>query len=321
MAKVHYRFNPKSLTYEKVGTSVKSIVLKFLGYLLTGIGFAAVIVLLAYSFFDSPKERMLKRENEQYSLQFQILNDRIDNMNAVLADMQERDDNIYRVIFEAEPIPWEVRNAGIGGVDKYAKIDGYRNSEVIIETTKKLDRLNSQIVVQSRSFDEVFKMARNKAEMMACIPAIQPIEKGKGRIVSGYGMRFHPILKYRRMHYGIDITAQYGTPIYATGDGIIKFSGRKGGYGNTCIVDHGYGYQTLYGHMKNISVKRGQHVKRGEIIGYVGNSGLSVAPHVHYEIIYNKKKVNPVYYFYNDFTPQEFEKVLELAAKDNQVLS
>jgi murein DD-endopeptidase MepM/ murein hydrolase activator NlpD len=157
--------------------------------------------------------------------------------------------------------------------------------------------------------------------MLACIPAIQPIKKGDGRIVSGFGMRYHPILKYRRMHYGIDISAPTGTPIFATGDGTVKSVGRHGGYGNTVIIDHGYGYQTLYGHMKTISVKKHKKVKRGEIIGYVGNTGLSRAPHVHYEIIYNNKKIDPVNYFYNDFTPEEFEKVRELASKDNQVLS
>lgn len=321
MGKVHYKFNPKSLTYEKVRLSFKSSIIRLLGYLLTGSGFALVIIIITFSFFDSPKERMLKRENEQYKLQSQIINDRLDQVALVLKDMQERDDNIYRVIFEAEPIPWEIRNAGYGGVDRYAKLDGFKNSDNIIEITKKLDQITSQLVVQSKSFDNVFNMARNKTEMLACIPAIQPIEKGRGRIVSGFGQRFHPILKYRRMHWGIDITATSGTPIYATGDGKINFVGRKGGYGVTCKVDHSYGYQTLYGHMKTISVIKGQKVKRGEIIGYVGNTGLSKAPHVHYEVIYNGKKINPVNYFYNDFTPEEFEKVLELASKDNQVLS
>ena len=321
MAKTHYRFNPKSLTYEKVGRTTKTIISKFVGYLLTGSGFATVILIIAYSFFSSPKERMQVREIEQYKLQYQILNDRLNQVSHVLKDMQERDDNIYRVIFESEPIPWEIRNAGFGGTDRYARLDGYKNSEIIIETTDKLDRLTSQIVVQSKSFDEVFEMAKNKTVMLSCIPAIQPIEKGAGRLVSGYGMRYHPILKYRRMHWGIDISAPSGTPIYSTGDGKINFVGRNGGYGKTCIVDHGYGYKTLYGHMKTISVKKGQKVKRGEIIGYVGSTGLSRAPHVHYEIIYNNKKIDPVNYFYNDFTPEEFEKVLELAAKDNQVLS
>jgi len=321
MAKVKYRYNPKSLTYDIVRKTTKYLLFKMLGYLFTGLAFSAVIIVIAYAFFDSPKERTLQREIEQYKLQYQILNDRLDQVSNVLTDMQERDDNIYRVIFESEPIPWSIRNAGYGGSDRYARLDGYINSNIIIQTTRRLDQLTSQTVVQSKSFDDVFRMAKNKAEMLACIPAIQPIKKGEGRIVSGYGMRYHPILKYRRMHHGIDISAPSGTPIFATGDGTIKSVGRNGGYGKTVVIDHGYGYQTLYGHMKTIIVKKYKKVRRGEIIGYVGNTGLSRAPHVHYEIIYNKKKIDPVNYFYNDFTPEEFDKVKDLASKDNQVLS
>jgi len=321
MGKIHYYYNPKTLTYEKRRRSVIAIILRLFRFLITYVVFAAVGVLLAYSFFDSPKERMLKREISQYEFQFTLLNDRLEQIEAVLGNLRDKDDNIYRVIFEAEPIPLSIRDAGFGGVDRYARLDGYRNSQVIIETTRRFDRITSQLVVQSKSFDEVFELARNKSLMLACIPAIQPIERGKGRIVSGYGMRFHPILKYRRMHWGIDITAPSGTPIYATADGTVNFNGHKGGYGKTCVIDHGYGYQTLYGHMKTITVRNGQKVKRGEIIGYVGSTGLSQSPHVHYEVIYNDKKVNPVNYFYNDFTPAEFEKVLEIASRDTQVLS
>lgn len=321
MGKEQYYYNPKTLTYEKRRKSGVLILFTILRFLVTFVVFAAVGVLLAYSFFDSPKERMLKREISQYEFQFTLLSDRLAQIESVLDNLQDKDDNIYRVIFEAEPIPQSIRDAGFGGVDRYARLDGYKNSQIIIETTKKLDRITSQLVVQSKSFDEVFELARNKSMMLACIPAIQPIEKGQGRIVSGYGMRYHPILKYRRMHWGIDITAPSGTPIYATADGTVSFNGHKGGYGKTCMVDHGYGYQTLYGHMKTITVRKGQRVKRGEIIGYVGSTGLSQSPHVHYEVIYNDKKVNPVNYFYNDFTPEEFEKVLEIASRDTQVLS
>lgn len=321
MAKEQYFYNPKTLTYEKKRRSGGVILLKVMRFLLMFLVFAATGVTLAYSFFDSPKERMLKREITQYEFQYTLLNDRLDQIESVLRNLQDKDDNIYRVIFEAEPIPQSIREAGFGGADRYARLDGYRNSQAIIETTKKLDRITSQLVVQSKSFDEVFEMARNKSEMLASIPAILPIEKGQSRIISGYGMRYHPILKLRRMHWGIDITAQSGTPIYATADGKISFNGRKGGYGKTCMIDHGYGYQTLYGHMKTITVRKGQQVKRGEIIGYVGSTGLSQSPHVHYEVIYNNHKVNPVNYFYNDFTPEEFEKVLEMASRDTQVLS
>ena len=321
MGKEQFFYNPKTLTYEKKRKSGGQILLRIFRFLFTFGVFAAMGIVLAYSFFDSPKERMLKREIAQYEFQSTLLNDRLDQMESVMNNLQDKDDNIYRVIFEAEPIPQSVRGAGFGGVDRYARLDGYKNSQIIIETTKKLDKLTSQMVVQSKSFDEVFELARNKSLMLASIPAILPIEKAQGNIISGYGMRYHPILKVRRMHWGIDITAQSGTPIYATADGTISFKGRKGGYGKTCVVDHGYGYQTLYGHMKTITARKGSKVKRGEIIGYVGSTGLSQSPHVHYEVIYNNKKVNPVNYFYNDFTPEEFEQVLELASRDTQVLS
>ncbi|PKP35769.1 MAG: peptidase M23 [Bacteroidetes bacterium HGW-Bacteroidetes-17] len=321
MFKAKYKYNPKTLSYEKVKLTTKGMVTRLLSYMITGGLFGVLVILLAYNFFESPKERAQRREIEQFKLQYKILDDRIAQMAAVMEDMQDRDDNIYRVILEAEPIPNSVRKAGYGGVDRYAKLDGYRNSSTMIETTKKLDHLTSQIYVQSKSFDELFDLAKNKEEMMLHIPAIQPINKNKGQIISGFGMRFHPILKFRRMHTGIDISAPRGTPIYATADGEVNFTGRQGSYGNTVIIDHGYGYQTLFGHMYEFTVKRKDKVKRGQIIGYVGSTGLSQAPHVHYEVIKDGIKINPVNFFYNDFTPEEFERILELASRDNQVLS
>ena len=231
MGKEQFYYNTKTLTYEKKRKSIWVYFLRVFRFLLTFAVFAAIGIMFAYSFFDSPKERMLKREISQYEFQYTLMNDRLDQIESVMGNLQDKDDNIYRVIFEAEPIPQSVREAGFGGADRYARLDGYKNSQVIIETTKKFDRITSQLVVQSKSFDEVFEMARNKSIMLACIPAILPIEKGQGSIISGYGMRYHPILKYRRMHWGIDITAPSGTPIYATADGKISFNGRKGGYG------------------------------------------------------------------------------------------
>jgi murein DD-endopeptidase MepM/ murein hydrolase activator NlpD len=286
-----------------------------------GAVFSAAVMLVAYNFFDSPKEKQLRREVEQYKLEYEILNSHLDNVQAVLKDVENRDDNIYRVIFEAEPIPNEVRNAGIGGADRYEKLKGYDNSDLIIETTKKMDKISRMLYVQSKSFDEVFKMAKSKEKLMLNLPAILPLPKNKGQIISGFGLRFHPILKYRRMHTGIDIAAPKGTPIYATGDGVIAKSGRESGYGLTCIINHGFGYQTLYGHMSSIRVREGQKVKRGEVIGYVGSTGLSKAPHVHYEVILNGNKVNPVFFFYNDLSPDEYENVIDKANEENQCLS
>ena len=321
MFRTKYKYNPKTLSYEQAKLTSRMLMGKVFAYFVLGGFLAFVVVILAFEFVDSPQEKAMRREIEQFKVQYQILNDRLEQYKLVMADMQERDDNVYRVIFESEPIAANLRKAGYGGVDRYAKLDGYKYSDIVIEATKRMDRLAAQLVVQSKSYDEIWEMAKNKEKMMRSIPAIQPIAKGKGRIVSGYGMRFHPILKYRRMHWGIDISAPRGTPIYATADGVVEFTGRRGAFGNLIIINHGYGYKTQYGHMNNFSVKRKQKVKRGEIIGYVGNTGLSSAPHVHYDVVKDGKRINPVNFFYNDFTPEEFEKILELAARDNQVLS
>ncbi|HRS53987.1 MAG TPA: M23 family metallopeptidase [Bacteroidales bacterium] len=317
-----YHFDPKSLSFQRVKTTFKERILKFLYIIAAGTVFSIIVIILAFNFIDSPKEKKLRRELTQYELQFKLLNDRIEKLNSVLADIQNRDDNIYRVIFEAEPIPSEVRNAGIGGAEKYANLEGYDNSKLIIETTSKIDKLSRQLYVQSKSLDEILEMAKNKSKMLASIPAIQPISKNKSQLVSGFGYRIHPIYKTMLLHTGLDFAAKPGTPVYATGDGkVIKPDNDQTGYGIVVIIDHGYGYQSLYAHLSKSIVKPGQQVKRGQLIGYVGNTGLSAGPHLHYEIIKNNKKINPIHYFYNDLTPEEYQKLLQEASKVNQSLS
>lgn len=323
MPKVKYHFNHKSLTFEKVTLQWRDRILKLLSYLATGSVFSAVVILVAYNFFDSPKEKAQQREIEQYKLQYKILNDRMDKISGVLSELQEKDDNIYRVIFEAEPVPSSMRNAAVGGSNKYAKLDGLDNAQLVIETSKKLDQLSRQLYVQSKSFDEVFSMARNKEQMIASLPAIVPMRGGTSRIVSGYGFRIHPIYKTMRMHYGIDFTAPKGTPVFATADGtvVVPNAGSTSGYGIVVLINHGFGYQTLYSHLSRVGVKPGQKVKRGQVIGYVGSTGLAVAPHLHYEVIKNGKKINPVNFFFNDLSPEEYKKVIEIASRVTQSLS
>lgn len=319
--KTRYKYNPKTLSYEEVKLTTKMMVARIIAYLLMFSFFAFIITILAFQFVDSPQEKAKDREIEYLKLNNAVLIDRLEQIEKVIFDLQERDDNIYRVIFESEPLSAEERKAGFGGINRYARLDGYKNSDIIIEATKRIDRLAAQLVIQSKSFDEIWDLAKNKEKMMRSIPAIQPVQKGKGSIVSGFGMRFHPILKYIRMHYGIDVSAPQGTPIYATGDGVVDFTGRKGTYGNLIVIDHGYGYKTQYAHLSGFNVKRKQKVKRGEIIGFVGNTGLSRAPHVHYSVIKDGIYIDPVNFFYSDFTPEEFEKIIEIASRDNQVLS
>jgi murein DD-endopeptidase MepM/ murein hydrolase activator NlpD len=250
------------------------------------------------------------------------MNDRLDRMQSLLDELSNKDDNIYRVIFEAEPIPKSVRQAGYGGADRYARLEGYENSALLKQTAEKLDKIASEIYVQSKSFDDVYKLARKKEKMLRSIPGIQPVKiTDLKRISSYFGYRIDPIYKVKKFHSGIDFSAPEGAPVFATGDGVVKkVRHSRRGYGNTIEIDHGYGYKTFYAHLSKIMVRRGQKVKRGEVIGKVGNTGKSTAPHVHYEIIKNKRKINPVYYFFNDLSPEQFDEMLKLSKIPNQSL-
>ncbi|HOI87064.1 MAG TPA: M23 family metallopeptidase [Lentimicrobium sp.] len=322
MAKVRYHFNTKSLRIERVKVTFRQRMMQFLSVFATGLVFASVVLILAYNFMESPKERILRREIEQYKLQYAILNERLENVQAVVADLQDRDDNIYRVIFESDPIPSSVRKAGFGGTDRYSRLEGYRNSDLIINTTRKLDVLTSQLVVQSKSFDEVFTLAKRKEELVASMPAIQPVSnKDLRRIGSYFGYRTDPFYKVTKFHEGIDFTAPVGTDIYATGDGTVtsvEFS--RSGYGNCIIINHGFGYQTVYAHLSKMNVKKGEKVKRGQVIGFVGNTGKSTSPHLHYEVRKSGRPVDPINYFFNDITPEEYAQMIELSQRPSQSL-
>ena len=322
MAKVRYHFNTKSLRIERVKVTFRQRMMQFLSVFATGLVFASVVLILAYNFMESPKERILRREIEQYKLQYAILNERLENVQAVVADLQDRDDNIYRVIFESDPIPSSVRKAGFGGTDRYSRLEGYRNSDLIINTTRKLDVLTSQLVVQSKSFDEVFTLAKRKEELVASMPAIQPVSnKDLRRIGSYFGYRTDPFYKVTKFHEGIDFTAPVGTDIYATGDGTVtsvEFS--RSGYGNCIIINHGFGYQTVYAHLSKMNVKKGEKVKRGQVIGFVGNTGKSTSPHLHYEVRKSGRPVDPINYFFNDITPEQYAQMIELSQRPSQSL-
>lgn len=322
MAKIRYQFNTKSLKIEKVQVTMKERLKRLAGSMAFGLVFGVVVIVLAYNFLSSPREKVLLNEVEQYKLQYKIMNDRLDKVQKVLADVQDRDDNIYRVIFEAEPIPSEVRKAGFGGVDRYEHLEGLANSSIVVNTAKRLDQITSQLVVQSKSYDEVFKLAKNKEKLIASIPAIQPVDfHDLRRIGSLFGYRTDPFYKVTKFHEGIDFTAAVGTPVYATGDGVISEAEyNSGGYGNKIIVNHGYSYETVYAHLSKIKVKVGQRVKRGEIIGLMGNTGKSTAPHLHYEVHKSGVPMNPIYFFFNDITPAEYAAMLELSSKPSQTL-
>lgn len=320
-----YRLNPHTLKYEKVFVSLRERVRRISFNVLFGVVLGVVLALLGLNFMDSPKERMMQRELAAYRQQTRRLNDRVKRAERVLENLEERDNVLYRTIFESTPVSDAERHSGIGGIERYTEFDNLGDGGLLKATTKGVDDLSKRLYVESKSLDEIYEMARTKNERIAAMPAIMPLAKNQCKLVSGFGTRFHPILKYRRMHTGIDFTARPGTPVYATGDGVVRIAGRNAeglsGYGIVVAIDHGYGFRTLYAHLKSASVHPGQHVKRGEKIGEVGSSGLSTGNHLHYEVILNGNKVNPIYYFFNDLTPAEYEEIIELARQENTPMS
>lgn len=319
MGKTNYRFNPDTLSFDKIERNIKTLVRKLLGYLSTSLASGVIFFLIFLQFFDPPQTKRLKRQNEQLLSQYNLMNKDFEKISKVLEDIQNRDDNIYRVIFEAEPIPSTVRMAGFGGANRYSRLEEMDNADLIISTTRKLDILSKQVFVQAKSYDEVAKMALNKEKMIASMPSIMPVSNNDlKRTASGWGMRIHPIYKILRFHYGMDFTASTGTEVFATGIGVVKSAGRETGYGNTVVIDHGYGYETYYAHLSRLNVQVGQNVNRGDVIGFVGSTGTSTAPHLHYEVSKNGQKVNPQNYYFQDLTPAEYEKMIAISSNMGQ---
>ena len=317
MSKTKFKFNPETLEYERMSTTKWNLLVKGLGIVSL---FAIVsVVSIAVSQKENNADALIQELSEK-ELQVQLLNQKTNEMQAKLDDLAKMDDDVYREIFGAEPIADDLRKAGTGGVDKYEALNKLKNSEGIKDLHQKLDNMSAQYKVQEDSYNKLIKMAQNKAAMLASIPAIQPIpNKNLRRIASGFGYRVDPIYKTRKMHKGIDFTAPQGTKIYATGDAVVKkVVNRRWGYGKHIILDHGYGFTTLYGHMSRTDVRVGQKVKRGQLIGLVGSTGKSTGPHLHYEVHKNGVAVNPVGYFYNDLTSEQYEEILKLSSNPNQ---
>lgn len=320
MARKKYKFDHTSLSYQKVEYTFGQKLLRSTPLLGLSVFIAILIVIAFNTIYKSPTERKLARELKFTQNQLELLNSKFEKVETVLSEMEHRDDNIYRAVFNAEPIPSTIRKAGFGGSYNYERYQGFENSDLVLETARRLDQISKKMLVQSKSYDEIADMVKNKEDMMAHVPAIQPISnKDLTRIASGWGWRNHPIYKIRKFHYGVDFTANTGTPIYATGAGkIVRTRSSRIGYGRQIVIDHGYGYETLYGHMSKFNVKKGDKVKRGDIIGFVGSTGTSTAPHLHYEVIKNGKKVDPKYYFIQDLTPTEYEEMIEIFSKGGQ---
>lgn len=322
MAKTGYRFNPETLSYDKIHTSLRKKFWQLVTKLFSSLSLALVIFLAVSALIDSPKEKALKREKDEILAQYNILNNEIGRLDEVLKGLETRDDNIYRVIFETEPIDATIRRAGSGGVNKYEALKGMSNADLIINTSKKLDELSKAIYIQSKSYDEVENLAKNKVEMLASIPAILPVslKNPKNRFSSSFGYRMHPIYKTVKLHAGMDFSGPIGTPIYATGNGTVAFAELHKGYGKCVEIDHGFSYKTLYAHMNSFKVFPGQKVKRGDIIGYMGNTGQSTGPHIHYEVKKNDIPVDPINYYFNDLTADEYEQLVQSAGNTGQTM-
>ena len=311
-----YVFNPKTLSFDRFTEPLRDRVGRVFVFLLTTFVFALAIVVLIFFFFGSPKEKMQAREIAYLKLQYRILDDRLEEMQEVMDELQDRDNNVYRAIFEADPVPASVRKSGYANHDRYDDLYGYKNSDLVRSVAVRLDVIASQLYHQSKSYDEVFAMARNKAQMLSCIPAIIPIKASDVRQISSYfGYRTDPIYKVTKYHSGIDFASFVGAEVYASGDGVVaKTESNQWGYGNMITIDHGYGYKTRYAHLSRFAINNGQKVKRGQLIGYVGTTGKSTGPHLHYEVMKNDNNVDPIHFIFNDLTPEEYEKILEQAA-------
>ena len=324
MAKVKYYYDSDTLSYRKIeykkGRKTKIFFLSLLGMILSG--FLLLIIYLNIPYIETPREKALKRELSNMELQFELLNKKIVQAQTVLSEIEMRDNAIYRVYFEANPISEEQRKAGFGGVNRYKNLEGFDNSNLIISTSKKIDVLTKQIVVQSKSLDEIAGLAEEKEKLLKAIPTIKPVKnEDLTRMASGYGYRSDPFTKARKFHRGMDFTAPRGTPVYATGNGVVKRADRRSsGYGRHVRINHGFGYTSLYAHLYKYVVKRGQKVKRGDLIGFVGSTGRSQAPHLHYEIIKDGKRVNPLNFYYGNLSPEEFAELLKVAGQENQSL-
>lgn len=320
-AKKKYKINPETLAMEQVEHGFRYWLRQTGNYIFAGIVIGALLLFVLLTFFPSPREKQLQKEKDALQTQLEVLNHQVDQMQVVMTDLQQRDDNLYRVLFGAEPIPLHIRQGAQRKIDYYERIAKMSNSELAAELSLKVDMLGKEIYVQAKSYDDIVAMAKTQEIRMENIPAIQPVmNKDLKRVASGYGMRIDPVYHVRKFHQGMDFTAPTGTDIYATGNAKVAFSGWKQGYGNTVILDHGFGYQTLYAHLYKSLVHVGQRVRRYDVIALVGNTGKSTGPHLHYEVRLHGKPVDPRNYYFYDLSPEEYDRMIQLSNNFGQML-
>jgi murein DD-endopeptidase MepM/ murein hydrolase activator NlpD len=322
MKKIKYFFNTHTLRFEKVEVPLRVRLLQTFGFIAASIVTGVIIVMVMFQYIDSPKEKLLRQQNEAYKESYSVLQERVKQLELQMNELENRDNDVYRSIFEADPIPDSARVKEMEAKKEVQLIQNLSSDDLLESMVGQLNNLSLRMVYQTKSFTDITDMVKNKEKLLKAIPAIQPVSnKNLNRVASGFGYRVDPLYKDYRLHAGLDFAAPSGTPIYATADGVVQAAGfNTDGYGNKVVISHGYGYQTLYGHMVRVKAKVGQRVKRGEVIGYIGSTGKSTGPHCHYEVIKRGTKVDPVYYFYNDLTPAQFDRILKAAATNKQSL-
>jgi murein DD-endopeptidase MepM/ murein hydrolase activator NlpD len=324
MAKVKYYYDSENLAYRKIKIKKrKKFGIAALFLVASALfGFLSFVILLNTPYFDTPKDRLLIREIDNLKLNYDVLTKRMDQIDNVIAAIEDRDNNLYRTYFNTSPIPKEERKAGFRDANRYAVLEGYDNTQLVSKTTKRVDILTKELAIQSKSLDYILKLAKEKNKLLSAIPAIQPVRnENLKRMASGFGYRTDPFTKARKMHEGMDFTAKIGAPIFATGDGIVsQADNTASGYGKHVVIRHGYGYETLYAHLSKYNCKAGQKVKRGDIIGYVGSTGRSEGPHLHYEVHKDKRVVNPLNFYYGNISAVEYVAISKLANQENQSL-
>ena len=322
MKNINYKYNPDTLEYEEVKLTLWDRTKKLSYYLIASVVFSFLILSIAFYNIRNYIQKEAAKENQSLRQEISSFNKDLNLILEVLGDIQLRDDNIYRAIFETDPYPDYKRQLGTGGNSmKYKKYENMEYGDLVIEISKKIELIEKKLASQSKSFDEVFDLTKEKQKMIKSIPSIQPVSnRDLKRIASGFGLRMHPIYKIIKMHKGMDFTAPIGTEIYATGDGVVEKVGWVGGYGKTIMINHGFGYKTRYAHCSKYNCRKGQRVKRGDLIGFVGNTGQSSGPHLHYEVFKNNRQINPVNFFFNDLSPEEYDKVIEISSRPNQSL-
>jgi murein DD-endopeptidase MepM/ murein hydrolase activator NlpD len=320
MKKIKYYYNTSSLRYEKLETPLRVTLLRIFGFIAAALVTAGIISYLAFQFIGSPKEKILQQQNDELRDNYNDLTDTVRSIQQQMHELEKRDNDVYRAIFEASPIPDSARAKELATKQEKARVDSIKDYRLVTEIRKTLDNLKARISAQKKSYDEVDVLVKNKEKLLSHTPAIQPVSnKDLSRIASGFGYRIDPVYKTVKFHAGLDFAAPQGTPIYATADGTVTTAGNSGnGYGNHVVINHGYGYETLFGHMVRVKVSVGAIVKRGQVIGWVGSTGKSTGPHCHYEVHKNGEKIDPIYFFYNDLTPEQFDLLLKKAAASNQ---